>query len=183
MTTGLNVNQTKIRGPSSARPPKTKRGATLLELIFVMAIICTVLAMAAPSLRGFFASRRTSDAASQMLALMKLARSRAIAEGRVYRFNLDTEAGTYWLTAREGGVFVDLQTETGREFALPQDTVAQWNGEMERDEFDYIQFYPDGSADLASIRLIGRQGEVLDLCCPSASEFFEIKNPYQNGKL
>jgi Tfp pilus assembly protein FimT len=54
---------------------------TLLELILVMVILSTVLAMAAPSLRGFFASRRTQDTAAQILALTQLARSQAICEG------------------------------------------------------------------------------------------------------
>ena len=64
-------------------------GLTLLELVLVMVIICTILAMAAPSLRGFFTSRETSDAAAQIVALTHLARSQAITEGRVYRLNLD----------------------------------------------------------------------------------------------
>ena len=148
-----------------------------------MAIICSVLAMAAPSLRGFFASRRTSDAASQMLALMKLARSRAIAEGRIYRFNLDTDAGTYWLTASEGGAFVALGTEFGREFALPRETVARWGGGRDERPHGYVQFYPDGSADPAEVQLIGRQGDVVELTCPSATEFFAISGSGEDTEL
>jgi prepilin-type N-terminal cleavage/methylation domain-containing protein len=37
----------------TAPPRSTSRGFTLLELVVVMMIIATVLAMAAPSLRGW----------------------------------------------------------------------------------------------------------------------------------
>ena len=78
-----------------------KGGFTLLELILVMVILSTVLAMAAPSLRGFFGSRKTNDTASQILSLTQFARSQAISEGIIYRLNFDTRERTYWLTAQK----------------------------------------------------------------------------------
>ena len=75
-----------------------------------MLILSTVLAMAAPSLRGFFTSRRLDDAAAQILALTQFARSQAISEGIVYRLNFDTRDRTYWLTAQKAGVFESLET-------------------------------------------------------------------------
>lgn len=148
---------------------------TLLELILVMAIICTVLAMAAPSLRGFFASRRTHNAAVQMLALMKACRSRAISEGRLYRFNLDAGEGVFWMTVREAGVFRELPSEFGRKFDLPEGTEAQWEDSAGATT-GHVQFYADGRADRARIRLTGKGGEVVELSCPSASEFYEIRS-------
>lgn len=170
---------------SGARGRRTSsvRGATLLELIFVMVIICSVLAMAAPSLRGFFGSRKTSQAASQMLALMKKAHSQAIADGRVYRFNLDIDAGTYWLTAEEGGVFEHLYSEFGRIFTLPDGTVACWVDDSREDDRDCIEFYPDATTEPTTVRLIDRRGKVVDLECPSATEFFRIRTPYEDEEL
>ena len=159
------------------------RGATLLELIFVMVIICSVLAMAAPSLRGFFGSRKTSNAAWQMLALMKKAHSQAIAEGRVYRFNLDIHEGTYWLTAEEGGVFEHLYSEFGRVFTLPEGTVACWVDDSRDDACEYIDFYPNATTEPTTVRLIDRRGKVVDLECPSATEFFRIRSPDEDGDL
>jgi len=160
-----------------------RRAATLLELIFVMVIICSVLAMAAPSLRGFFGSRKTSNAAWQMLALMKKAHSQAIAEGRIYRFNLDIEAGTYWLTAEEGGVFEHLYSEFGRIFSLPEGTVACWVDDSREDAGDYIDFFPDATTEPTTVRLIDRQGKIVDLECPSATEFFRVRSRYEEGEL
>ncbi|MBM4024858.1 MAG: prepilin-type N-terminal cleavage/methylation domain-containing protein, partial [Planctomycetes bacterium] len=70
---------------TSSRQPGAGRGMTLLELILVLIILSTVLALAAPSLRGFFASRRIDGAAAQILALTQWARSQAVSEGIVYR--------------------------------------------------------------------------------------------------
>jgi type II secretion system protein H len=151
-----------------------RSGFTLLELVLVMLIMCTVLAMAAPSLRGFFSSRRTSDAASQIVALTQLARSLAVSEGRIYRLNLDTEEGTYWLTVQQGGAFVRIASEFGRVFSLPDGTSANWREPNVSSAGGCVQFYPDGTTEAATIRLSGARDEIVDIACESATEFFEI---------
>ena len=81
---------TSPTGPSDRRAT----GAfTLLELIAVLVLISAVLAIAAPSLRGFVRGRQTAEAAAQMLSLTHLARSRAASQGCIHRLNVDTETG------------------------------------------------------------------------------------------
>jgi len=166
-TTGLRVEQAGARRRSA--------GFTLLELVLVMLIMCTVLGMAAPSLRGFFASRKTADAATQIVALTQLARSLAVCEGRLYRLNVDCESGSYWLTAQRFGAFERVKRDYGRTFLLPDGTAC----ELERDDDvasrDYIQFYPDGSQDAATIVLADRQGSTLAIACPSPAESFSVQ--------
>ena len=142
-----------------------------------MVIMCTVLAMAAPSLRGFFASRQTTDAAARIVALTRLARSQAVSEGRVYRLNLDADAGTYWLTAQEGGAFTSLGSEFGRTFLLPEGTIVSRETDVDEAPQEHIQFYPSGRTDAAAIRLVGRQGEVVDIVCQSPTELFRVIVP------
>ena len=89
-------------------------GFTLLELILVLVLISTVLALAAPSLRGFAQGRKVHDAAAHMLAVARMASAQAVAEARVYRLNFDADEGAYWLTARFEGTFEELGTEFGR---------------------------------------------------------------------
>ena len=48
---------------------------TLLELVLVMVVICTVLAIAAPSMRGWNQGNKLKDAATEFIALTKLART------------------------------------------------------------------------------------------------------------
>ena len=75
----------------------------MVELILVMVLICIILGAAAPSLRGFFTSRKTTNAAAQIMALIQYARTQAIADGCNYRLNFDTTQNQYWLTIQSGG--------------------------------------------------------------------------------
>ena len=154
-------------------------GFTLLELILVMVILSTVLAMAAPSLRGFFASRQIQDAAAQILALTQFARSQAVSEGTTYRLNFDPDEATYWLTANQSGAFEELGVEFGRVFELPKDTELELEN-VERDGGEsYVAFEPQGTVTPATIKLIDRRGNIVKLYCPAATESFSI---IMNGK-
>ena len=150
---------------------------TLLELVLVMVIITTVLAMAAPSLRGFFGSRRTADAAAQIVALTQYARTQAAAEGAVYRLNFDLHEGTYWLTRAAAGAFAELRTEFGRTFDLPDGTVAAWATQPGEPPRDYIEFHPDGRTEAAGLRITGRLGEVFEIVCLTPAEPFRVVAP------
>jgi len=151
-------------------------GFTLLEMILVMLIICTMLAITAPSLRGFFASRETKDAAEQILALTKYAGSQAVAEGRIYILNFDVREGDYWITVRDQGLYRDLGTEMGRRFSLPRDTTVELDGipnEVNPWAY-YIEFDATGRCQPGRIRLINRREEVMTLICPTATEQYYI---------
>lgn len=158
-------------------------GFTLLELILVMVILSTVLAMAAPSLRGFFASRQTHDTAAQILALTQLARSQAISEGVVYRLNFDTRQRTYWLTSQQAGVFEELQTGLGQVFTLPKDMVMELE-DIEKEDTDmFLSFTPQGTVTAGTVRLIDRRGLALEVKCPTVTESFSIVElEYNNGR-
>ena len=149
-------------------------GFTLLELILVMLILSTVLAMAAPSLRGFFGSRQSQDTAAQILALTQFARSQAISEGVVYRLNFDTKERIYWLTAWKSGSFRELETEFGQFFALPRDMVMELDDTDEEDGKPFVEFTPQGTVTAATIRLIDRGGRALEVTCPTVTESFSI---------
>jgi prepilin-type N-terminal cleavage/methylation domain-containing protein len=149
-------------------------GFTLLELILGMLILSTVLAMAAPSLRGFFGSRQSQDAAAQILALTQFARSQAISEGVVYRLNFDTKDRVYWLTAWKSGSFRELQTEIGQVFTLPRDMIMELEDAEKEDGKPYVEFTPQGTVTAATIRLIDRGGRALEVTCPTVTESFSI---------
>ncbi|MDY7010188.1 MAG: prepilin-type N-terminal cleavage/methylation domain-containing protein [Planctomycetota bacterium] len=158
-------------------------GFTLLELIAVLVLISTMLAMAAPSLRGFVGGRQTAEAAAQLLSLTKLARSRAAAQGCVYRLNIDTEEKTYWLTRQRAGAFVAIENESGRRFQFPDGMSVRLELPSQDNTVSYIQFYPNGRTDEARIELTGQQGEVFEVTCPSATERFRVVSPSQADEL
>jgi len=186
---------TLITGPSANREPdraqareeggparRVGSGFTLLELIVILGLVGVLLAMAAPSLRGFMGSRQTADAAAQVLALTQWAGSRAAAQGNVYRLNLDTQANTYWLTMQQGGEFVDLGSEFGRRFKLPEGAAATLRRPAGSEPRAYIAFYPTGRTEEVTIELRGRQGEVFRVVCESATEAFHIVSPSEASK-
>jgi prepilin-type N-terminal cleavage/methylation domain-containing protein len=156
-------------------------GFTLLELILVMVILSTTLAMAAPSLRGFFASRQTHDTAAQILAMTQLARSQAISEGVAYRLNFDTRQRTYWLTAQQSGTFEKLLTGFGQIFTLPKDMIMELEGIDEQDSQMFLVFTPQGTVTAGTVRLIDRRGRALEVTCPTVTESFSIVECEQNN--
>ena len=156
------------------RAADARAGFSLMELILVMVVMCVALAVAAPSLRGYFASRQVWDAAGQIVALTKYARARAASEGRVYRVNVDTKDGLYWLTARTSAGFESLNSEFGRVFALPAGASMAWVLDGGADAArEWIAFHPDGRSEAVRLRIMGRQGETVDVVCRSPAEGFE----------
>jgi Tfp pilus assembly protein FimT len=157
-----------------------------MELILVMVVIAVVLGLAAPSLKGFFASRQTSYTAQTMLALTRHARSQAMAQGNICRLNIDTAAKTYWLTTQKVGKFVTLDTEMGRQFNLPEgatvtvqtpeDPTVQ-HSDAKTPDVLYVQFYPNGRCDVATIEVTGRQGDVYQIASTAPTETFRITAP------
>lgn len=156
------------------RASNKMKAMTLLELILVMVILSTVLAMAAPSLRGFFASRRTDDAASQILALTQLARSQAISEGVIYRLNFDTQERTYWLTAQRAGVYERPDTGFGQIFTLPKDVLMELEDIEQEDKDMFLAFTPHGTVTAGTVRLIEQSGRAVEVTCPTVTESFFI---------
>jgi len=155
---------------------------TLLELIAVLLLISTVLAIAAPSLRGFARGRQTAGAAAQILSLTQLARSRAASLGCTHRLNLDAETGTYWLTTQRGGAFVEIRGGHGRRFRLPGGVSAALHLPSGAEPLPCVGFYPDGRCDPATIELTGGEGDVFHVTCPSPSERFRVTCPEENNR-
>ncbi len=158
-------------------------GFTLLELIVVLVLISTVLAIAAPSLRGFAHGRQTADAATRILSLTHLARSRAASRGCVHRLNVDPQAGTYRLSMQQGGAFVEIEDDFGREFRLPAGVSVIVDSPWSEEPVPYVEFHPDGRCDAATIQLTGVRGEVLQVRCESPSERFRIVSPSVEERL
>jgi Tfp pilus assembly protein FimT len=149
-----------------------------MELILVLSVISAVLALSAPMLRGFFVSRQTADSANVLLSLTKWARSEAITRGHPCRINIDPKEGTFWLTVQEGGAFVPLGSDIGRTFTVPEGAAIALQTPMPAaSDAAYVQFYPSGRSDVATILITGRGGEVYRVTCPSASEPFRLILP------
>ena len=149
----------------------------MLELILVLVLISVVLALAAPSLRGFFASRQTADAAMRVVAMTQWARSEAVARGQRCRLNIDPQGRACWVTVQRRGVFVPADGEAGRPFQLPEGACATLGSTSAEASLPCVQFYPGGRADVATIEIRGREGEVFLVACESPTEPFHVITP------
>jgi type II secretion system protein H len=156
-----------------------RAGFTLLELVLVMVIICTVLGATSASLRGFFVSRRTDDTAARIVSLARLARSMAVSEGRPYRLVFDVPERVFYLTAREQGGFRRPRTGLGRAFVVPDGADLELRvGGAGR---DFVTFYPEGLAEPATIRLTDIKGGLVEVSCLAPTEPFAVTSQQEAG--
>ena len=93
--------------------PVGSKAFTLLELILIMIVLCTVLAMAAPSLRGFFSSRQLNDITEQILAMTRYAKVQSVFESRYYRVNFDPHQRLYWISSLRESQYERLDNNFG----------------------------------------------------------------------
>jgi prepilin-type N-terminal cleavage/methylation domain-containing protein len=165
-------------------------GFTMLELTLVLALMASLLALAAPKFRGFSASREVHDTASSILTLIKWARMQAIDEGRLFRLYVDMDLQEYWVAGQEGSIFVAPRVSLGQRFLVPDGVLLKWetsqlpqqrsqrNSQRESQrnspQSSYIEFDPSGRAEVATLRLTGRLGAVLDVTCRTPREPYRI---------
>lgn len=97
-----------ITSPAHVNPVQ-RRGFTLVELIAVMALLVTVIALASPSLAGFFRGRTVDAEARRFMTLTRLGQSRAAAEGLPQILWVDLNQGLYGLETDSS--FVDEDTK------------------------------------------------------------------------
>jgi type II secretion system protein H len=161
-------------------PRRTHRATvafTLIELILVMALLATILAVSAPSLSRFFRSRNLESEALRFLALTRAAQSRAVAEGVPMVVWFDTKLRAYGLNADKSYVEDDTKAE---QFTLDEtleldlrysaDAVAMGRASVFQNEKQttsglyLLHFNPDGFASLSSPEaVIFRQGKDSEL--------------------
>jgi type II secretion system protein H len=162
------------------RPPR-QSGFTLLELILVMVIICTALALAAPSLNGWARGSKMRNAVDQFVALTQFARTQAVSTATVHRLQIDAGARTYYVVMMDGDQPVPLNTEMGREFSLPTDFSLKMTDDAGQNR-DFVDFYPTGRTDPTRVEISGPDGETKVIQCPSPTEAFRLVKPGEDGR-
>jgi prepilin-type N-terminal cleavage/methylation domain-containing protein len=156
------------------------RAFTLVELIVVMALLVSVIALASPSLAGFFRGRAVDAEARRLMSLTRLGQSRAAAEGLPMILWVDLQQRTYGLEADSSFVEEDAKAveytldgnvtmEVGATEALPSaitsDTLfGSAESVNQRASLPHIRFEPDGSISDGSrenLQLLDRDGNPL----------------------
>ncbi len=152
---------------------RTSSGFTLIELVLVLAIIAVAVMMMAPTLANFVRGRGPTNTAGQFVALAHWARSQAVTDGATYRLNIDTQAGTWWLTKDNGQKFASVDGNYGQVFSAPEDVRIQTDA-AKVDTAQVIAFDPSGRNDPATVKFIGVRGGESDAVCETAMDSFHV---------
>ncbi len=160
-----NLNRTATRPSSRA---SRVRAFTLIELILVMAMLLTVIAIAAPTLAHFFHGRVLDSEARRFLSLTRYAQSRAVSEGVPMSLWIDTQEGTYGLQTEANYLDNDthaVQFEMSKDLKIEVTAAPSVNGvpgvAQAQAGVTSIRFLPDGFlSDTSPESVILRQGEI-----------------------
>jgi type II secretion system protein H len=165
---------------SARTPTSSRRAFTLVELVLVLVVMATALAIAAPSLGGWRRGQRLRDAGEEFLATARHARALAIANSQLHRLYVNTSTRTYWIEAQDGQQFVRLGTSLGREFSLPAGytvslvstpTDPATGQSLPGSPLEFIEFYPSGRMHpLARVEITADDGGQFLLESPTAAE-------------
>jgi type II secretory pathway pseudopilin PulG len=150
------------------------RAFTLLELILVMIILCTVLGMVAPSLQGFFSSRQIKDIGEQMVALAQYAKTQSVYRSQYYRMNFDLDKRQYWLSVLEKSEYQRLENDFGSKFIIPSDIDVKFENFSREGPLFYVEFNPEGYSKQCKIMLEDDKRNYIDVVCYGPTENFEM---------
>lgn len=118
---------------------KAKRAFTLIELIFVIAILLVLIAVSLPNLRKNFNNLQLANFSREMRAFMIYLHDRAVVERKIIILSLDTDKNEY--TANVAG-----EEKILKKYAIPSGINISANA-------DKILFYPDGRIDNIDIQI------------------------------
>lgn len=153
---------------------RSASGFTLVELILVMAVLATIMALSVPSLSRSLRERSLEQEAARFLALTEFARDEAVSQGVPMVIWVDAQARRFGLEPKTdyGG------TEIRREYALHPDVQFELSSQSgSQDNSRPIEFAPEGTPDPASIesvRLVDRFGSVRVIAKRSDGWGYEI---------
>jgi len=159
---------------------------TLIEFVIVMALLATVMAVAAPSLSRFFRQRNLEQEAARMLALTQYGQSEAISQGIPMVLWVDPVLRRYGLEPKLG---YPVRAQKLHEFVLNPDLHLDAEGLLPNgSELVVAEFAPDGSMESTSLNEVfieDRWGSLLVLTQQTNGWGYEIlrKEEYEDRLL
>jgi len=157
----------KLRSERFDSRQHTRRAFTLVELVVVMTLLVTVIALASPSLAGFFRGRAVDAEARRFMSLTRLGQSRAASEGipmilwvdltqRAYGLEADSSFTDEDAKAVEYTLDGNVTAEIGTTDSAPETITSSTlfgNGTVtssKHSSLPHIRFEPDGSVSESS---------------------------------
>jgi len=133
-----------------------RQGFSVFEMMVVLAILVIALAVAVPLMSGLFGDTPTRAAADMVKSRWAEARSKAMEEGKPYRFQV-TDSNHFRVAPDD-----DFDGLGGLDETLPQDVT--FGAANQANNVQTIVFLPDGTtASNAELPLIGQSGPPVTL--------------------
>lgn len=153
----------------------TPAAFTLVELILVMALLATIMALAAPSLSRSMRQRYVADEAARFLAATEYARDEAVSQGVPMTLWIEPATGHFGVEPKVGFFGAD---ERSREFEVHSDIHFETSKAVAtRGIVQAVEFAPDGAPDVASIeeiRLVDRFNSTVTIARTNDRWAYEI---------
>jgi len=159
---------------------------TLIELVLVMAVLATVLAIVVPSLSLSFKQRHLAEEADRLLSLIEYGRDEAVSQGVPMVVWIDSDKGSFGLDAATGYTASGVSK---KQYSLNDDLHfdAVKTTQSTRDGHAIaIQFAPDGSPDTSnvdSIQIADRSNATMVLARTADGWGYEIVKEGANASL
>jgi len=191
----VKLKRQQFETRAGATTPVARRGFTLVELVVVMTLLVTVIALASPSLAGFFRGRAVEAEARRFMTLTRLGQSRAASEGVPVILWMDPAQRTYGLEADssfieqddraveyalDGNVTMEIGGNEIVQAAITSDTLfGSANSASQRSMHPHIRFEPDGGVSETSpenFQLMDRDGGGVWVRLSANRLNYEIRN-------
>ena len=163
-------------------PGSEKGGFTLLEMVVVLMIVMIMTAAVLPMYQGSVTWVRRDRVTRDIVARMKYAQERAIADVTEYRFYLDRDDGTYWLMRSAGeedgkDVFEEVGDAGATRDRLPESLEFEKpKASLDKErKAHYIAFYPGGACDYATVTMKYDKSEEITIKTKGRLGQFEVE--------
>lgn len=166
---------------TSATGSKNSAGVTLVELILVMALLLTILAMVAPRLGAFSRERVLISEGDVVLAMLHTARDRSAAEAATYRFQVESDGAACRLYRQTGGRFESLPDRPDGLHLLPQETRIRIE-RTDGGDAEFIEFRPTGECTPSSVYVTRDDEAPVVVRARTPLEAYRLIEPGQEGR-
>lgn len=161
-----------LRGETVPRRCGEVAAFTFVELMLVAILIGVLATLSVPMFRRTFQDLQLGNTSQNMATLCRYANQKAIIERSVYRLNLEPRRGKFWLTQcalgpSSGEDFKRLGGRLGKVYSVPAGITLEC-------QVKNIAFYPDGSADKASIQLTNLNKKSLVLTTEKSRGYIKV---------
>lgn len=155
-------------------------GFTLLELIFVAAILIFIATVAIPQFRKSFNFLGLQNFVSDVVSFARYAQAKAIVDGKTKRLMFDVEGKllrieSYDVVKKEDEVEIeDWSLEKSK--PIPDFIILT---DLQQYSENGIKFYPDGTADKATIKITISSGKSYTISVEQATGYVKVEEPLQ----